>query len=133
MATENQVPDKHQSAPPMYPMAGWVQVAPYPQQAKKKVTGLEGAAAVLGIIGMCIHWVAFFSWGLILFAVPLILAVLALTFGFISTYRMLLRDYQRENGEGTVGLAGLSLGILTLMFTISWLVLAQTYLWGWNA
>ena len=117
----------------MYPVAGWVQVAPYPPQMRKKVSGLEAAAVILGIIGMCIHWIAFFSWGLLLFAIPLILSILALTFGFISTYRMFRNDYQRENGEGTVGLAGLSLGILTLMFTISWLVLSQTYLWGWSA
>ncbi|MDD4308399.1 MAG: hypothetical protein PHU53_06295 [Thermoplasmata archaeon] len=118
---------------PMYPIPGWVQVAPYPADTRKKATAMEVASVIIGILAMCIHWVALFSWGLYVFYIPLILSVLAVVFGFISVHRLFRKEYQRENGEGTAGLAGLSLGILALMFTVAWLVFAQTYLWGWGA
>jgi predicted permease len=115
----------------MFPTAAWTQIAPYPVD-KKKISVSEIVASILGIIGICIHWVVLFKWGLLLFVVPLILSILAIVFGYISIHRLFRKDYARENGEGNAGLAGLSLGILTLMFTIAWLVLAQTYLWGWE-
>ncbi|MFO7618752.1 MAG: hypothetical protein R6W91_03755 [Thermoplasmata archaeon] len=115
----------------MFAHTAWVQVAPYPDE-KRKISALEVAACILGIIAICIHWVALFQWGLFLFVVPLILSILAIIFGYISVHKILRKDHVRENGEGSVGLAGLSLGILSLMFTVAWLILAQTYLWGWD-
>ena len=124
------------AAPPpysggMFPPTAWIPVAPFPE-AKAKVRPAEIASLVLGIIGLCIHWVVFFRWGLFLFIIPLILSILAIIFGYISVHKMLAKDYQRKNGEGSAGLAGLSMGILTLLFTMAWLLLAQTYLWGWE-
>lgn len=140
MATEQPPVRKAPPAPPapyqvmpMYPIPGWVQVAPYPTETRKKAAPMEVASAIIGVLAMCIHWIALFSWGLYLFYIPLILSVLAVVFGFISVHRLFRKDYIRENGEGIAGLAGLSLGILALMFTVAWLVFAQTYLWGWGA
>ena len=113
------------------PQFQWVQMAPYPVE-KKRIAPLETVSVILGILAICLHWVVLFSWGLLLLAVPLILSILATIFGYLSTRKILAKDFVRENGEGNVGLAGLSLGILSLMFTIAWLVLAQTYLWGWG-
>jgi hypothetical protein len=115
----------------MFPMTDRTQIAPYPVD-KKKISVTEIVAVILGIIGICIHWVVLIKLGLLLFVIPLILSILAIVFGFISIHRLFRKDYIRENGEGNAGLAGFSLGILTLMFTIAWLVLAQTYLWGWE-
>ncbi|MBA3045146.1 MAG: hypothetical protein KKH41_00745 [Candidatus Thermoplasmatota archaeon] len=115
----------------LFAQTAWIQIAPYPDE-RKKISALEVASVILGIIAISIHWVVFFQWGFLLFVVPLILSILAVVFGYISVHKMLRKDYVRENGEGSAGLAGLSMGILTLMFTIAWLVLAQTYLWGWN-
>ena len=115
----------------MFPMAGWIQMAPYPME-KKKVSVTEITAIILGIIGISMHWIVLFEWGLMLFALPLILSILAIVFGYMSIHRLFRKDYVRENGDGNAGLAGLSLGILTLMFTIAWLILAQTFLWGWE-
>ncbi len=112
-------------------LASWVRVAPLPAE-QKKASAMEIASIIIGIIGICLHWIVLFSWGLILFVVPLILSILAMVFGFISVHRLFREGYSRSNGEGSAGLAGISLGILTLMFTVSWLVLAQTYLWGWE-
>jgi tetrahydromethanopterin S-methyltransferase subunit C len=115
----------------MFPPTAWVPVAPFPNE-KAKVRPGEVASLILGIIGLCIHWVVFFRVGILLFIIPLVLSILAIIFGYIYVRKVLARDYQRKNGEGSVGLAGLSMGILTLMFTVAWLLMAQTYLWGWD-
>lgn len=116
---------------PHFPQAAWMQMAPYPP-AQKRIGALETVSVILGILGICLHWVVLFRWGLFLSIAPLILSILAIIFGYISVRRMLGKDFVRESEEGNVGLAGLCLGILTLMFTVAWLFLAQTFLWGWG-
>jgi hypothetical protein len=106
-------------------------IAPLPTE-EVRVTGLEITSLILGIIGISIHWMVFFKWGFMIFIIPFILSILALVCGFISARSLLRIDNSHQNGEGNMGLAGLALGLLTLMLTISWLILAQTYLWGWE-
>ncbi len=128
------MPDSDKKIAAEQPFEGenaWRHVAPLPEGRRLANAG-EAAALILGILAMSLHWIVFFRWGLFLFVVPLILSVLAITFGFVSTRGLFRKGQARENGESGAGLAGLSLGILALMFTVAWLVIAQTFLWGWK-
>lgn len=106
-------------------------MGPLPEE-QKPVSFIEITSAILGIIGISLHWIVLFRWGLLLFIIPLVLSILALVFGFMSVHSLFRKNHVYNNGEENIGLTGISLGILTLMFTVSWLILAQTYLWGWK-
>jgi len=129
--TEKEEKQKPASELPFEGMDAWRHVAPLPGNGKGASVS-EAAALILGILAMCIHWVVFFRWGLFLFVIPMILSVLAIVFGFVSAHRLFRKGHVRAGGEGGAGLTGLALGIMALMFTIAWLVIAQTFLWGWK-
>ena len=108
-----------------------IQMAPFPEQMKRK-NPLELTSLILGTLAIIIHWVVIFRWGFILFVVPLTLGVLAIAFGLVPSYRLISGKHPEPEKAERAGLAGFTLGILTLMFASSWLVLTQTFLWGWN-
>jgi hypothetical protein len=108
-----------------------IQLAPFPEQMKQR-NPLELTSLILGTLAIIVHWIVIFRWGYIMFVVPLTLGVLAIAFGLVPSYRLLSGKHpDPENAEKT-GLAGLTLGTLTIMLATSWLVLTQTFLWGWN-
>ncbi len=102
----------------------------YPGHIRKKKCVFDVASFSLAAIAISIHWLVFFEWGIVLFAIPLMLSLLAIVFGSITSYRLIKKRTLTRKDDKT-GLAGFTLGILTVMFTISWLVISRTYLWGW--
>ncbi len=112
-------------------MMNCIPLAPFPQQARKG-SPFDTASFVLGILAICVHWIVLLKWGVILFAIPLVLSVLAITFGSFSAFKVLLSKKIAPNSSDKTGLAGFALGILSMIFSTSWLLLAQTFLWGWR-
>ncbi len=114
----------------VYLMPPAIQVAPFPYKfVRKSPFGI--ASLVLGIIAITTHWLVIFDWGLFVFPIPLILSCLAVGFGFPSGLKVLKAEDLSKEADRT-GFTGLILGILTIMFSIAWLIFFQTYIWGWG-
>ncbi len=119
-------------APPLtYQWPHYIPVAPFPVQTRK-ISPFNATSLILGILALASHWVVVLPKGYWFFIIPLSLSIIAMSFGFSSTYLLIKSDVRDPNQDRT-GLLGFNLGMMALMFATSWLYLFQTYLWGWGA
>ena len=85
----------------------------------EKVNWAGMASLILGILCMCLCWLSLFLFPVIIF---LVMSVLIIIFGGLGIYS------GRKSGSGRISsTAGLVLGILSLVFTIVFYVMALAW------